>query len=94
MPSEYGKLICPNCGNDSSSKKGISYAYLEWRCHVIKGVDGEVIVMSSHSENGDVGWGGDRATVTNVPDDQTDCSHFSCGACQWNWWENKEKDFR
>ena len=93
MASEYGKLICPKCGNDSS-QEGISYAYLEWRVHEVKEVIDNVVVMEGYSESEDVGWGGEKATATNVPDDQNDCAHFYCHSCLWNWWENKEKDFR
>lgn len=90
----HGVLVCPNCGNDSSTRKGISYAYLEWRSHTVKGIDREVIVMNGYSDSEGVGWDGERATVTNTPDNQDDCTHFSCGACRWNWWEDKDKDFR
>lgn len=95
MASEYGVLVCPKCGNDSSSEDGISYAYLEWRVHQVIRVDGEMIIIRNDSESADIGWwGGDKATVTNTPDNQRDCAHFHCEACRWNWWDDCDKDFR
>jgi hypothetical protein len=90
---EYGVLVCPNCGN-TSSEDGISYAYLEWRVHAVKGKVNGTVVMEGNSVHDCVGWVGEKTTATNIPDQQKDCAHFRCESCQWNWWDDCNKDFK
>ncbi len=91
---QYGVLVCPKCGNDSSSKEKITYRYLMWVSHEVRGKDEDTIVIEGDDSDLEFVGVGMKTTATNVPDKQPDCSHFHCGACRWNWWEDKDKDFR
>lgn len=88
---QYKVLSCPKCGNDSS-KHGISFMYLEWRVHDVLGVDKEKIAVESDAYIGQVGVG-EKVTATNIPENESDLSHFHCKACKWNWHEDRARDW-
>lgn len=94
VDTEFKKLVCPNCGNDSHSKKGINYRYLMWISHEVRGKVDDAIIIEGNDADQEFLEKGVKATVTNTPDEQPNCTHFHCGACQWNWLENAaEKKF-
>jgi hypothetical protein len=85
-------LSCPNCGNRSSDA-GITYCYLEWVINRVLGKHRGRIVIDRPAEYGQVGLDGEKATVTNTPNDRPDCSHYHCNACEWNWMNDTEQEF-
>ena len=42
-------------------------------------------------EQGDVT---EKVTVQNVPNKNIDCAHYQCNACNWNWVEDAEQDWK
>lgn len=80
-------VVCPNCGNTSESKNGISFAFLEWRVMpVVAARNGTVIVNYAESEASDVDPKA-VTTMTNTPNNRADLQHLFCNACNHSWFD-------
>ena len=84
-------FTCPKCGN-TTSQKGITLAYLEWRLIPVVGCTDEKILANYSMNEGESIGPNDKLTGENIPDKPAELEHYHCTACGWHWPDERGQD--